>query len=92
MVILNYNDRNPIPQQSKKCYYAYVSFRINVESGGPPRNRTELQGFAVLCITNLPAGRINVFPNYTRFSSQFHHKEVGDAHPKISIRKIPMYD
>ena len=25
--------------------------------GGPPRNRTELQGFAVLCITNLPAGQ-----------------------------------
>ena len=53
MVILNYNDRNPIPQQSKKCYYAYVSFRINVESGGPPRNRTELQGFAVACHAKL---------------------------------------
>jgi hypothetical protein len=56
-------------------------------SGGPSRNRTGVQGFAVLCVTTPPSGReralISVF---ARLSNHLARSVRGQAASFISIR------
>lgn len=34
---------------------------LNLDSGGPDRNRTDVRGFAVPCIATLPPGQAGLF-------------------------------